>query len=105
MTVLRRVTQWVTISAVLLTLINHVEAVNPTTVSTTVITSKELAADHAIERSVELEHLEASGTDDVITDDVSSLAVLSHMEMQKSNIKKRAADFVSEFFGNQSTIN
>ncbi|KAL6729694.1 hypothetical protein Aduo_000728 [Ancylostoma duodenale] len=110
MTVLRRVTQWVTLSAVLLTFIHHIEAVNPTTTvpttSTTVITSKELAADHAIERSVQLEHLEGSGTDDVIagdviTGDVSSLAVLSHMDMPKNNIKKRAADFYNGVVGSQ----
>ncbi|EYB94236.1 hypothetical protein Y032_0174g473 [Ancylostoma ceylanicum] len=103
MTVLRRVTQWVTLSAVLLlTFIHHhVEAVNSTTVPTTVITSKELAADHAIERSVQLEHLEASGTDDVITGDVSSLAVLSHMDTPKDNIRKRAADFYNGVVGAQ----
>ncbi|KAK6728564.1 hypothetical protein RB195_005917 [Necator americanus] len=101
MTVLRRVTRWVTSRVVLLMLIKQAIAVNSTTESTTVITTRELAADHVLEQSVQLKHVEASGSDDVITGDITSLAVLSHMEPLKTNIRKRAADYYNGVVGAQ----
>ncbi|KAK6014720.1 hypothetical protein OSTOST_19891 [Ostertagia ostertagi] len=90
-----RVTLWVTLWGVL---IHHAEALNSTLSST----SAELTLDHAIERSVQLEHLEGSGID-IVTDSSSTLTSLAHIDPTavSNKIRKRAADFYNGFVGPQ----
>ncbi|XGW22663.1 hypothetical protein V3C99_005126 [Haemonchus contortus] len=88
-----RVTLWVTLWGVL---IQRAEALNSTSASSTA----DLALDHAIERSVLLEHLEGSGTD-VVTDSSYTLTTLTHVGTVSPKVKKRAADFYNGFVGPQ----
>ncbi|VDM52309.1 unnamed protein product [Angiostrongylus costaricensis] len=79
------VSTWVTLWGLL---VHHARAWNSTLIAS------DLPGDYTIEKSVQLSHLEGSGFD-VITDNYSTVLMSpSYAESVRSNIKKRAADFV-----------